>query len=37
MEIKQLLARVKHEPLLILGLINEPLTSDLVAFDGKDQ
>ena len=29
-EIKQSLARVKHEPLLILGLVNEPLTSDCV-------
>jgi hypothetical protein len=27
-EIKQSLARVKHEPLLILGLVNEPLTFD---------
>jgi hypothetical protein len=27
-EIKQSLARVKHKPLLILGLVNEPLTSD---------
>jgi hypothetical protein len=27
-EIKQLLARMKHEPFLILGLVNEPLTFD---------